>query len=671
MRKSTTLKTTKTLSFFFHQSIHTSQPSLQWKPRHEYKLTRPEIVDRICRLLILRRFDAVSNLSFDFSDEVVDDVLIKLRLNPKACLEFFKLASKQQKYRPNIKTYCKMVHILSKGRMFDETRVCLNELVGFVKNKKHSLVVWVELTRVYREFSFSPTVFDMIMKVYAKKGLTFCALHVFDEMSKSGRILSLQSCNSLLSSLVRNGELYSVFVVYEQMVRVGIVPDVCMFTIMVDACCRCGRVGKAVEFVKEMEGLGFEPNVVTYHCLINGYVELGDVQGVEGVLELMERGGVSMNAVTYTLVIKGYCKLRKMEEAEKVFRDMKQEPSVSMDEHAYGVLIDAYCRNGRMDEALRVKDEMLGLGLKMNLFICNSMINGYCKLGQVNEAEGLVLSMSSWKLKPDPYTYNTLIDGFCRKGHTTEAFSICDKMIENYIEPSVVTYNTLLKGLCRRGAFADALQLWHLLLKRGVALNEVSYGIILDGFLKMENAEGALMLWKHILARGFATRIVFKTMVNGLCRMGKITEVEVILEKMKELDCSLNGISYGTSSDRYVKAKHKLYCHLVLPTALPTLASLRNTGLVTLVSFGSSFEESFGFKEALHHMCEQVLSARILSVQAMLILAPLKQVFFCKAKAASIEARNVTYGYTAAGLIMISGRLKCDSNVEVGTGLWK
>lgn len=38
----------------------------------------------------------------------------------------------------------------------------------------------------------------------------------------------------------------------------------------------------------------------------------------------------------------------------------------------------------------------------------------------------------------------------------------------------------------------------------------------------------------------------------------------------------------------------RLYCDLVLPTALPTLASLRNTGLVTLVSFGSSFEESFG-----------------------------------------------------------------------------
>lgn len=57
-------------------------------------------------------------------------------------------------------------------------------------------------------------------------------------------------------------------------------------------------------------------------------------------------------------------------------------------------------------------------------------------------------------------------------------------------------------------------------------------------------------------------------------------------------------------------------------------------------------------------MCEQVLSARILLMQAMLMLAPLKQVFFfCKAKAASIEARNVTYGYTAAGLI--SGHIPC------------
>ncbi|KAI8527302.1 hypothetical protein RHMOL_Rhmol12G0065400 [Rhododendron molle] len=261
------------------------------------------------------------------------------------------------------------------------------------------------------------------------------------------------------------------------------------------------------------------------------YIFLGDVRGVEGVLELMEHRGVSMNAVTHTLVIKGYSKVCKMEEAEKVLQDMKQVLLFTMDERAYGVLIDAYCRNVRMDEALRMKDEMLGLGLEMNLFICNSIINGYCKLGQVHEAEGLVISVSSWQLKPDSRTYNALLDGYCRKGHTTEAFSICDKMIER-IEPSVVTYNTLLKGLCRRGAFADALQLWHLLLERGVALSENGKITVVEEILeKMKELDYSL----H--------GISYRTLSDGSN-----------LEKMKELDYSRDGISYGTLSDGYLEA---------------------------------------------------------------------------------------------------------------------
>ncbi|XP_052192572.1 putative pentatricopeptide repeat-containing protein At1g19290 [Diospyros lotus] len=540
MSKATASKSKQaTLSFLFLriESIHTS-PTLRWKPRDEYKMTRPELLDRICRLLVLRRFNAISYLSFDFSDDLVDAVLRKLRLNPDACFEFFKLACRQQKYRPNIKVYCKIVHILSRGRMFDQTRTYLYELVGFCQNKNAGSVIWDELVRVYREFSFSGTVFDMILKAYAKKGLTKNALYVFDNMGKCGRVPSLQSCNSLLSSLVRNGELHSVFCVYDQMIRVGIVPDVYTCTIMVDAYCKDGRLGKANELLNEMKDLGFEPNVVTYHCLINGYIKLGDVKGVEGVVELMNQRGILINSVTYTLLIKIYCKLCKLDKAERVLQSMKQMSSLMVDEHAYGVLIDGYCRNGRMGDALRIKDEMMGLGLSMNLVICNSMINGYCKLGRVHEAEELVTSMFRWKLKPDSYTYNTLLDGYCRKGDTTEAFNIYDKMLEECIKPTVLTYNTLLIGLFRKGAFDDALNLWQLMLERGVIPNEVSYGIILDMLFKIENFEAALVLWKHALARGFATRVTFNTMVNGLFKMGKMVEAEEVLHKMEEMGFS-------------------------------------------------------------------------------------------------------------------------------------
>ncbi|KAM2775710.1 hypothetical protein COP1_020422 [Malus domestica] len=169
------------ICYFARRSLHVSRTP-HWKLRDEYKLTRPQLHDRISRLLLLQRYDALHQLSFDFSDRLLSTVLRQLKLNPAACLAFFKLASKQHKFRPNLKSYCMIVHILSRARMHDQTRAYLNELVRLCNNHCSAFVVWDELVRVYREFTFSPTVFDMVLKVFAEKGMTKCALHVFDNM---------------------------------------------------------------------------------------------------------------------------------------------------------------------------------------------------------------------------------------------------------------------------------------------------------------------------------------------------------------------------------------------------------------------------------------------------------------------------------------------------------
>ncbi|KAK9165619.1 hypothetical protein Scep_000810 [Stephania cephalantha] len=208
------------------QSIHTRRRFLPWKPRHEHNLSQRELLDRICRILVLQRLPLIDQLHFDFSDEILDAVLRNLRFNPNPCLQFFKLASKQQTFRPNAKSYCKIVHILSKARFFDDARVCLNELVEICVSNCSVSFVFDELVSVYREFSFSPTVFDMLLKVYVEKGLVKDALFVFDNMGKCGCVPSLRSCNALLSRLVRGGEARTAVLVYDQMVGVGVSPDI-------------------------------------------------------------------------------------------------------------------------------------------------------------------------------------------------------------------------------------------------------------------------------------------------------------------------------------------------------------------------------------------------------------------------------------------------------------
>ncbi|KAF6162933.1 hypothetical protein GIB67_021082 [Kingdonia uniflora] len=209
---------------------------------------------------------------------------------------------------------------------------------------------------------------------------------------------------------------------YSQMVTVGIVPDVFTFTITVMLIVNM-VVCRAMEFINEMDCLGFE-------------------EVVSRVLKLLSERGIT-NVVTYTLFIK--------------------------DEQAYGVLVDGYCRIGRMDDALRVRGELLSVGLKLNQVICNSLINKFCKLEQVHEVERVVRNMEVRVLQLDSYSYSTLVDAFCKED--------------------------------RVSASNDTMHHIHLMLKRGVAPEEITCSTLLDGAFKMRDIEGVLTLWKTILAR--------------------------------------------------------------------------------------------------------------------------------------------------------------------------
>ena len=174
-------------------------------------------------------------------------------------------------------SFCLLLHILARAKLFPETRSILHQLLSLhCTNNFKTFAVCNAVVSAYREFGFSPTAFDMLLKAFSERGMTRHALHVFDEMSKLARTPSLRSCNSLLAKLVRSGEGDAALMVFEQVLKMGIVPDVYMISIVVNAHCREGSVECAERFVEKMEGMGFEVNVVVYNALVGGYVCKGE-----------------------------------------------------------------------------------------------------------------------------------------------------------------------------------------------------------------------------------------------------------------------------------------------------------------------------------------------------------------------------------------------------------
>ncbi|KAK6942788.1 Pentatricopeptide repeat [Dillenia turbinata] len=136
---------------------------------------------------------------------------------------------------------------------------------------------------------------------------------------------------------------------------------------------------------------------------------------VDEILGLMERDGVSHNVATYTLLIEGFYGTGKIEEAERLFKEMC-EKGINADVYAYTTVINWNCRLGKLKRAFELFDEMTVKGLTPTIQI-------YGK-GRIEGAQKIIDEMECVKLMPDVYTYTSIIHGECIIGKIDEALKL-------------------------------------------------------------------------------------------------------------------------------------------------------------------------------------------------------------------------------------------------------
>ncbi|KAM3340767.1 hypothetical protein P3S68_028401 [Capsicum galapagoense] len=264
-------------------------------------------------------------------------------------------------------------------------------------------------------------------------------------------------------------------------------------------------------------------------------------------------------------VIKCYAKNSMVDKAMGVFQNMKyvfgcvpgvrsfntllnafvisnQESGKMSDVYSYGTFIYGLAKDGFLGEALKVFDEMFerelcgkfneGLELwnrmkrnaqKMNLFTCCALIHGLCELGNVNGAERIFKKMIETGLSPDVVVYGALLNGYCKVGEIKKCFELWEVMgIEDC--RNVTSYNILMRGLFENRMVDEAISIWKLM---------------------GENGNGSLNKALNVLqAENEGERCVdlyaYSSIVNGLCREGRLDEATAMLDLMAKQGCTLS-----------------------------------------------------------------------------------------------------------------------------------
>ncbi|KAJ1423403.1 Tetratricopeptide-like helical domain superfamily [Sesbania bispinosa] len=252
---------------------------------------------------------------------------------------------------------------------------------------------------------------------------------------------------------------------------------------------------------------------------------------------------VKPDVFTYTTMIRGFCKMGMVENARKVFDEMRCEPNAI----TFNTMIHGLCKNGDMEGAKKVFNRLVGSNsCKPDVVTFSTLIDGYSKKGEFQEALNCLKEMLEQGCRPNVVTYNALIEGLSLKGNVDEAKRMMTRMRLNGLKDNVATNTSILKGFCIVGKSDEAIKHMKEMVSRGMNPDVKAYSVIVNEYCKIRKPKEAVLLLKEMVARGIKPSVSsFNAVFRVLVAEWKLDEVVLLLKQMPQMGCTPKFLSYS------------------------------------------------------------------------------------------------------------------------------
>ncbi|KAL4389738.1 hypothetical protein AHAS_Ahas03G0075100 [Arachis hypogaea] len=273
--------------------------------------------------------------------------------------------------------------------------------------------------------------------------------------------------------------------------------------------------------------------------------------------------------------------------------------SVGPDLCTYNSLISVLCKVGRVNDALKVFQELKeGSGHEPDKFTYRILVQGCSKTYRVHDAIVIFNEMQKNGFRPDPVIYNSMLDGLFKARKVTEACQLFEKMVEEGTKASCWTYNILVDGLLKNGRPEAAYTLFCDLKKKGQFVDGVTYSIIVLQFCREGQLEEALQLVEEMESRGFVVDLTTITsLLISIHRHGRWDWTDRLMRHVRESDLVLSVLKWKAGMEASLKnpkSKRKDYSPMFPSKGdfSDVLSFITNAQDVTLDSqHGSDFQD--------------------------------------------------------------------------------
>jgi pentatricopeptide repeat protein len=300
-----------------------------------------------------------------------------------------------------------------------------------------------------------------LIEIYGTCGEMISAVEIFNSIPVSQSNIIL--CNAMMKVYCDAKQVDRAVKLLEEAETAGIKADSYTYSILFTGCANTKNIKLGTILHNRLQMSGIDTNPKLINSLINMYRCCGDVTKA---LSLYECTPLSQrNTGAYNSIMEMFCERGQIDEAMKLFNEMKQG-SIKSDAVTYNILL-TYCANAKdlvMGKAIH--QQLMKSGLKMNEKLQTSMINMYAKCGDIATVTTILHSIPV--ARRSTWLYNTVIHGLCESNQMDTAMEVFDEMQRNGIKQNAVTFTILLQGCQKVTDLELELKLRKMILESGI-----------------------------------------------------------------------------------------------------------------------------------------------------------------------------------------------------------
>ncbi|KAM7511946.1 hypothetical protein LguiB_010821 [Lonicera macranthoides] len=325
---------------------------------------------------------------------------------------------------------------------------------------------------------------------------------------------------------------------------------------------------------------------------IASHEEPDSVAKISDIYAMSNELHVTLSPNSTTLLIRFFGRVGMVEKAVDVYNNLDPD---GRNTHVRNVAIDVLLRSGRVEDALKLLDEMLepdGVR-KPNGNTADIVFGALLKRNwsgrSVGEEEivGLVLKFCKLGVIPSAVWLSQLITKLCRCGNSDHAWNLLHDLIKLGGNVDTSLWNALLTGLGREGDFDRMNVLLKEMKETNIQPNVVTFGILINHLCKSRRIDNALEVFKNVTSgdNGICAEpdvMLYNTMIDGLCKVGRQEEGLALMEKMKlQHSCNPNTVTYNCLIDGFCKAgeierSHELFDEMNKLGVTPNVITLNS-----------------------------------------------------------------------------------------------